>query len=205
MAAMRSTIDIYLGMQMRRIRLAMGMTQKELAAQLGCKPATVSQWVNHRNYPPSDRLAHICAVLQVSADWLLGLSVPNERETAGIRWMEQIPDHILLEQQREIVQGIDIFHHALEGQRSIHDLTAFDGPFPVENWKTLTRAFTAAMPSGRAARRKRYLAPQRWDRLQPCARSITRGFRRLPSCLHARCRSGASAKARRGNGTSDHA
>lgn len=52
-----------------------GMTQVELARELGSKQGNVARWLNGAHTPSLPIMADMCKVLNVSADWLLGLEV----------------------------------------------------------------------------------------------------------------------------------
>ena len=49
------------------------ISQKELAEQLGINPSTVSKYMRLDKFPSLDTFANICAILDVSADDILGL------------------------------------------------------------------------------------------------------------------------------------
>lgn len=49
-------------------------TQKEFAAFLGIPLNTYTNWTRGVTKPNSDAIVHVCTVLGVSADWLLGLT-----------------------------------------------------------------------------------------------------------------------------------
>lgn len=49
------------------------MTQKEIAEKLGINPSTVSKYIRLDKYPSLDTFANLCAILDVSADDILGL------------------------------------------------------------------------------------------------------------------------------------
>ena len=49
------------------------ITQKELAQKLQINPSTVSKYMRLDKYPSLDTFANICAILDVSADEILGL------------------------------------------------------------------------------------------------------------------------------------
>lgn len=48
--------------------------QKKLAEKLSVNPATVSKYMRHDKYPSLDTFANICEILDVSSDYILGLS-----------------------------------------------------------------------------------------------------------------------------------
>lgn len=50
-----------------------GLSQTEIAKQLGITQSTVSKYMNHDKYPSIDTFANLCKILDVSADDILGL------------------------------------------------------------------------------------------------------------------------------------
>ena len=55
-----------------RLRKARGLTQEQLAGQLGVSPQSVSKWENCQSYPDIELLPHLAEVFSVSIDALLG-------------------------------------------------------------------------------------------------------------------------------------
>lgn len=55
------------------------MTQGELAAVLGVTVQTISNWEHARRMPDADYMRGICLALNISSDWLLGLSEQMHR------------------------------------------------------------------------------------------------------------------------------
>lgn len=49
-----------------------GLTQTEIAKRIGIRQATVSEYFHGKSMPALDTLANLCAVLDISADYLLG-------------------------------------------------------------------------------------------------------------------------------------
>ena len=49
-------------------------TQKELAAKIGVSPQTISKYMKQNIFPALDTLAKLCKILDVSSDYILGLS-----------------------------------------------------------------------------------------------------------------------------------
>jgi transcriptional regulator with XRE-family HTH domain len=67
--------------RLRFCRLARGITQKDLAEKIGITPATISAYENldsnKRKNPTFDKGIEMARALNVSLDWLGGLSDEN--------------------------------------------------------------------------------------------------------------------------------
>ncbi|MDE6586297.1 MAG: helix-turn-helix domain-containing protein [Clostridia bacterium] len=50
-----------------------GIPQKEIAKKIGVSPQTVSKYMKLDIFPALDTFAKLCAVLDVTSDYLLGL------------------------------------------------------------------------------------------------------------------------------------
>lgn len=48
-------------------------TQKEIAAAIGVSPQTISKYMTQNIFPALDTLAKLCKLLDVKADYILGL------------------------------------------------------------------------------------------------------------------------------------
>lgn len=68
-----------IGSKIRRYRESKGLSQKEFAAQVGVTSSRVSNWELGINRPDVDLLAVICKVLQISADELLEIHLPEKK------------------------------------------------------------------------------------------------------------------------------
>ena len=53
---------------------ACGLTQKELAEKLNIDPANITNWKKGINLPSLEVFFELCKLLDVSADYLLGLT-----------------------------------------------------------------------------------------------------------------------------------
>ena len=51
-----------------------GTSQKELARLLNVQPSTLCEWLNDHNEPPMQAIVDIARILDVSCDYLLGVS-----------------------------------------------------------------------------------------------------------------------------------
>ena len=60
----------------KRLREAIeysNISQREIAEKLGINPSTVSKYLRKDKYPSLETFANLCAILDVSADEILGL------------------------------------------------------------------------------------------------------------------------------------
>lgn len=78
-----------IGLRLSNCRQNRNMTQEELAGRLGITPQAVSKWERGMSLPDISMLADLAGILEVSADWLLGLCEepePKSTETnpAGV-------------------------------------------------------------------------------------------------------------------------
>ncbi len=59
-------------------RLALGLTQKQLANLLDVEQNTVSQWESDKRFPKKEMLRKLTNILQCTADDLLEISYKSE-------------------------------------------------------------------------------------------------------------------------------
>ena len=59
---------------MRELRKAKGVSQTELAKELGIMQTTISQYELGKTEPDIDTIKKICKFFNVSSDYLLGIS-----------------------------------------------------------------------------------------------------------------------------------
>ena len=60
----------------RRLReeiINSGLTQKEIAQAIGVSPQTFSRYMRDDIFPALDTLAKLCQLLDISADYILGI------------------------------------------------------------------------------------------------------------------------------------
>lgn len=77
------------GQRIRDRRKVLGLSQRELALQLGISFQAVQRWERGETFPRKDSLSKLLEILQVGADWLVGtpsLSGPD---------ISQIPPDVL--------------------------------------------------------------------------------------------------------------
>lgn len=61
------------GERIRELRLGNNLTQKELAQKLGVDFRSVSFWETERYEPNISQIIKLCALFDVTADYLLGI------------------------------------------------------------------------------------------------------------------------------------
>lgn len=93
-------------------------SQSQLAEKLQISRSTVTGWLRYHKLPDSVLLVRLCEMLEVSADWLLGLPGNAEKVDASgnIRWTEQIPPYLHTGQQEQIEHGIRLFNQLVSRQ-----------------------------------------------------------------------------------------
>lgn len=74
-----------IGLRLSNCRQDRNMTQEELAGRLGITPQAVSKWERCISLPDISMLSDLARLLEVSADWLLGLSACRD-------WAEDCAD-----------------------------------------------------------------------------------------------------------------
>ena len=58
-----------------------GLSQKEIAAQIGVSSGTLSEWCSDNKTPMIDALPKLASYFEVSSDWLIGCSDAKTRNT----------------------------------------------------------------------------------------------------------------------------
>ena len=59
--------------RLKELRIESGKTQKQLANELNTTDDSVFSWEKGRSQPSIEMICKLCAVLNVSADYLLGI------------------------------------------------------------------------------------------------------------------------------------
>jgi Predicted transcriptional regulators len=74
-----------IGNRIRKYREELGISQKQLAKQIGVSNGRVSNWEQGLNRPDADMLAELCCTLKVSPSLLLGVNL-SETELSDKEW-----------------------------------------------------------------------------------------------------------------------
>ncbi len=97
----------YLGMKLKALRQARGITQAKLAEIAGVVTATISSYETGGNYPSVEILIKLCRYFDVSADYLLGL-----KDTRKFNMTDLTDDQfqsvlLIIEQFRQLNNRLD--------------------------------------------------------------------------------------------------
>lgn len=76
-AIMARTKPVHFGERLARLRKAKGITQRQLAAQLGVSQRVVTYYENESSYPPAHLLPKVAEVFGVGVEELLGDAEPS--------------------------------------------------------------------------------------------------------------------------------
>ena len=94
----------------RRIQFARkkaGMSAKELAEQLNISSSRLSNWENGTNRPDADQIAEISKILDVSADYLLGIKDTYETLSHPFTLAAHADGELDEEDMEEVMQYVD--------------------------------------------------------------------------------------------------
>lgn len=97
----------YFGSKLKAVRKSKGMTQLELAKRLNIAKGSISAYEQGVTYPSVDVLIKICGILDVSSDYLLGISDEVTIKMSGLseKQMESFLQFVaIVEQANNIVE-----------------------------------------------------------------------------------------------------
>ena len=80
--------------QLTTLRKSRNISQAEIAAELGIKPAAVSKYETGRVPLSEDSIEKLCQMLHVSADELLGLAAPTAPAAEGTAMFSKVMGQI---------------------------------------------------------------------------------------------------------------
>ena len=73
-------MELYIGNTLKKLRLTKGLTQEEVATQLGISPQSISKWERGDTYPDISVLPEIALFFKVTVDDLLGVNKAENEE-----------------------------------------------------------------------------------------------------------------------------
>lgn len=98
-----------IGNRIRKYRESLGISQKQLAEQIGISNGRISNWEQGINRPDADMLAQLCSALKVSPSSLLGVKLSTD-ELSDTEWkiIQAYREKTDLQKAVNILLGIDI-------------------------------------------------------------------------------------------------
>lgn len=72
------------GKQLKKLRLEAGLTQKQLASQIGVTKSVISFYELQERIPSPEVLVKLAAVFHVSTDYLLGIEKGKSLDITGL-------------------------------------------------------------------------------------------------------------------------
>lgn len=97
-----------IGKRIRKYRVELGLSQRQLAEKIGVSNGRVSNWEQGLNRPDADMLADLCYALQVSPSSLLGVQLStdelSEQERSVIKAYRSRPE---IQQAVNILLGLE--------------------------------------------------------------------------------------------------
>lgn len=114
--------DDTLGGRLARARDAAGMSEADIARQIGVKKTTIVAWETDRAAPRANRLTMLAGILGVSASWLLygvGNSPITETVSDEIRVLRGQLDRLreLRQQTADIIDAMDSAIDRIQSQQ----------------------------------------------------------------------------------------
>ena len=114
-------MKLYIGENLKQLRLAKDLTQEELADGLGVSPQSVSRWEGGASYPDVELLPEIAGYFDVSVDALIGADEARQqarlREARKAIWEEEnrekrrdMARKLCREYPRSVMAWITLFH-----------------------------------------------------------------------------------------------
>ncbi len=91
-----------IGKIIKEERLSKNLTQKDVADALGITQDSISLWENDKRIPDTEYIIKLCSVLNISADYLLGID-----DELGVRVSSSsaIPSSVYSETERELIEA----------------------------------------------------------------------------------------------------
>lgn len=89
------------GNKLKELRERAGLTQKQLAAQMGMAACTISQYENQERIPSPSSVIKMSAVLHVSTDYLFGIDSIQRADLSGLTEQDIELVERLVESMRE--------------------------------------------------------------------------------------------------------
>ena len=97
-------MNIYLGKNLKKLRVQKNLTQEKLAEFLGVSFQTISKWERGESYPDITMLPVIASLFGVTTDELLGLNTAARKEKTD--WYKREYSRLWSERKQEEVKAL---------------------------------------------------------------------------------------------------
>ena len=116
---MNNTNGSSFGRRLAAARKARGLSQRDLAKRIGISNRMVAYYEAQAKRPPADKLADIAAVLNVTADELLGTQPLTAQQPRNSRlWKRlQVVNKLPPKAQRQAVEYIELLAKATDADK----------------------------------------------------------------------------------------
>lgn len=94
-------VDFDFGSKLKELRLQAGLTQKQLADQLGITKSVVSFYELRERTPSPEVLVKMASVFHVSADYLLGIEKSKTLDITGLNIEDEKVVRVMVEHLRK--------------------------------------------------------------------------------------------------------
>lgn len=94
-------VEFDFGMRLKELRLQAGLTQKQLAEQIGITKSVVSFYELRERTPSPEVLVKLAAVFHVSSDYLLGIEKGRSIDITGLDAEDERAVRLIVERLRE--------------------------------------------------------------------------------------------------------
>lgn len=94
-------VEYTFGEKLKQLRKEMGLTQKQLADQLGVTKSVVSFYELRERTPSPEVLVKLAGIFHVSADYLLGIEKTRSIDISGLDYDDERAVRMIVERLRK--------------------------------------------------------------------------------------------------------
>ena len=121
-------VDFDFGSKLKELRLQSGLTQKQLAEQIGITKSVISFYELRERVPSPDILVKLASVFHVSTDYLLGIEKRKTIDISGLDMEDEKVIRLMIEQLRKknknrvgIRKKLALYRAAAKNQKKARD------------------------------------------------------------------------------------
>lgn len=102
------------GINLKKARTALGLTQSQFADRLNLSPSTIGMYEQGRREPDIKLLKNVCVTLNISSDELLDINISNIIKTAEIDKIIRYMIEYIKNQDNIIFNNIELSQEKIE-------------------------------------------------------------------------------------------